>query len=189
MPGNVAATAATALALLHLWGVDTAVDSQLVQLLTELQLLPPPLQQTGGCVELPNGLRGPSNEDREQRQASEAAEGNDAPCVLPALVSSSGVTLATPPTQQRAATASEQRPSQQQERQRQRQCQPLQQPCAVPAMLRHSPTLVSQRLLAIAALSRRLIVSGQLSEAAVRHSHNAVTSGDETGVPPRACGF
>lgn len=190
MPGGVAAAAATALALLHPWSADTAVDSQLARLLTELQLLPPPLQLAGGRAEppLPNELMGPLSGLRGQQQGLQAAQCGEAPCVLPALVSSGGVTLAAPTMQQPASAASEQHPSQQQE-ERQQQRQPPQQPGAVPAMLKHSPILVSQRLLAVAALSRRLIVSGQLSKAAIAACNSVMvlaTAGLQQAAPQLA---
>lgn len=135
---------ATALALLHLWGVDSTGDSSLRALLSELQLVRLPqiatasTPQAAAAADLP-GI---------QQQAA----------ALPAVVSDLGVTLAGP-----TAAAPEHGTSQT------KQCgSPARQQGPLPALLQHSPVLVAHRLLAVAALAHRLQAESQPDGAAVR---------------------
>ena len=135
---------ATALALLHLWGVDSTGDSNLRALLSELQLVR--LLQ----VAAQNTTRAAHLSGTQHRAAA-----------LPAMVSDLGITLACPT----AAAAIEHGTL----RQQTSQCMSLaEQQGSLPALLQHSPALLAHRLLAVAALAHRLQAQSQPDGAAVR---------------------
>jgi hypothetical protein len=140
---------ATALALLHLWGVDSTGDSNLRALLSELQL-----------------VRLPQVAVQITTRAADLSGTQHRAAALPAMVGGEGVTLAGPT----AAAPKHCTPQQQM-----KQCgSPARQQGSLPAMLQHSPVLVAHRLLAVAALAHRLQAESQPDGAAVRPMSMAV---------------
>lgn len=146
--GAAATAAATALALLHLWDVDAAVDSQLWTLLSELQLLQLPQD-----IARLNGQAGSAA--GRQRQCLHQPDSARPTQLLPAVIAHGCASVAVPSGQQAGAE-----PLHQQRRDESQQLDVL-------ALLEHSPILVAQRMLALAAVSKRMLAFAQLSEAAV----------------------
>jgi hypothetical protein len=143
------ADVATALALLHLWGVDAAVDSLLRALLAELALLQLPLA---------------AEQATETSGAACGVKIQQRPALLPAMISSDTVIMAVP--QQQAAASPPHQHQRQQEAQQNASSTGQQR--TMPALLEHSPVMAAHRVLAVAALAHRLQAVPQPPSAAVK---------------------
>ncbi len=139
-----------------MWGCDTAADSDLRTLLSEMRLL-----------QLPKGLAAASSRGQDA-----AAQPVDCGCLCmqPADISRGAATVSLPTNRHSVA-------EQPQEALKAAFATPTSQHWhAAPGLLRHSPAIVAERLLVLVALTKRLAALLQSSEFAVRYLAGSCSS-------------